>query len=143
MTNLLQKLDNVANADVKKALKDCAVKVQDAAKEKAPVRDGQLRKSIGYNFESDYTVAVGTNLYYAPYVEIGTGIFSGDYTNGMYNQYLGKGRQTPWVYYDEYLGHYVTTIGQMAQPFLLPALQEKETWINERLGKEIKQEVEK
>lgn len=103
MTNLLTKLDNIANADVKKALEECAVKVRDDAKEKVPNRTGELEKSLTYEFVDDYTVAVGTNKYYAPYVEIGTGIFAGEGTGSMYSQYVGTGRQTPWVYYDEYL----------------------------------------
>jgi len=143
VVELNAKLDNIANADLEKALKECAVKVQDAAKSKVPNRTGDLEKSITFNFEDKYTVAVGTNKYYAPYVEIGTGIYAGEGTNGMYNQYQGTGRQTPWVYYDAYLDQWFTTVGQKAQPYLLPALLENENWIKERLGAEIKQEVEK
>lgn len=143
VVELNAKLENIANADLEKALKECAIKVQDDAKEKVPNRTGELEKSITYNFVDNYSVEVGTNKEYAPYVEIGTGIYAGEYTNGMYNQYLGTGRQTPWRYYDPYLDQWFTTIGQKAQPFLLPALLENENWIKERLGAEIKQEVEK
>lgn len=47
------------------------------------------------------------------------------------------------VSYDKNGQAWIWTKGQHAHPFLLPALLENENWIKERLGKEIKQEVEK
>lgn len=99
VVELNAKLDNIANADLKKALEDCAARVQGAAKQKvAPIsRAGaELEKSITYIFENETTVAVGSYVPYAPYVEIGTGIYAGEGTNGMYSQYVGTGRQTAW-----------------------------------------------
>ena len=93
------KLEKIADVDVKKALELCAIKVRDDAKVKVPNRHGELEKSITYNFLDNYTVEIGTNKQYAPYVEIGTGIYAGEYTQGMYNQYLGTGRQeVPWAW---------------------------------------------
>jgi HK97 gp10 family phage protein len=54
-------------------------------------------------------VHIGTNVNYAPYVEMGTG----DYYPG--------GRQTPWAYQDMF-GNWHRTKGQEAQPFLKPAV---------------------
>lgn len=127
LVELNAKLEDIANTDLKKVLEKCAVKVRDDAKEKVPNRTGELEKSLTFVFEDDYTVAVGTNKEYAPYVEIGTGIHAGEAGNGIYSQYLGTGRQTSWVYYDPVTDQFYTTRGQMGQPFLLPALLENET----------------
>lgn len=143
LVELETKLEGIANTDFKKALEKCAVRVRDTAKEKVPVDTGELQKSLTYEFESDYTVAVGTNKFYAPYVEIGTGIFAGEYTNGMYNQYVGTGRQDGWVYFDEATGQFYYTRGQIAKPFLLPSLLENEAWIKQELGRAVKKEVDK
>lgn len=92
------KLNNIANVDLKQVLEKCAIKVRDDAKQKVPNRHGELEKSLDYVFEDEYTVAVGTNKAYAPYVEIGTGIWAGINTSGLYSQYAGTGRQTPWAW---------------------------------------------
>ena len=57
---------------------------------------------------------VGPSTTYAPYLEYGTGI----YAEG------GKGRKTPWVYFSNKLGHFVTTSGMRAQPFIRPTVAE-------------------
>ena len=72
------------------------------------VDTGQLRNSITHKVQDD-TVYIGTNLEYAPYVELGTGI------------YYPGGRQTPWVFKDRN-GDWHMTNGQRARPFLKPAL---------------------
>ena len=144
MSNLIGKLENIATADVQLALAECAVKVRDDAKELCPANTGELEKSIDWMFVDDYTVAVGTNKYYAPYVEIGTGIYAGTGdAQALYPQYIGTGRQTPWTYYDEVTGRFYTTLGHPGRPFVLPALLQNENFIKERLGAEIKIEVEK
>lgn len=63
--------------------------------------------------EDEPSVYIGTNVEYAPYVELGTGI----YAEG------GGGRPTPWVYQDAN-GNWHYTHGQKAQPFLKPAVAE-------------------
>lgn len=72
---------------------------------------GELAQSIHHEVEG-LTGVIGTNKEYAPYVEIGTGIFSS----------LGDGRDTPWVYWSEKLQRFVHTVGQHPQPYLRPAL---------------------
>lgn len=143
VVELNEKLENIAKADIKKVLTECAVRVRDAAKEKVPVDTGELQKSLDYTFVDDYTVAIGSNLNYAPYVEIGTGIYAGEGTGGLYDNYIGTGRQTPWVYYDPATDSFYTTRGQLGHPYLLPSLLENEVWIKERMAKEINKEVEK
>ena len=56
----------------------------------AGYRGGTLRKSITHKVVDD-TVYVGSNVEYAPYVELGTGIYATD----------GNGRKSPWVWVDK------------------------------------------
>jgi phage gpG-like protein len=53
------------------------------------VDTGRLRNSIAHTVVQE-EVCIGTNLEYAPYHELGTGIYASQ----------PGGRQTPWVYYD-------------------------------------------
>lgn len=97
---------------IEEGLRKACIVVQDAAKVKCPVDDGQLRQSITYKIEECKGI-VGTDVEYAPYVEYGTGIYATQ----------GGGRTTPWVYQDA-KGEYHTTRGMKAQPFLMPAAEE-------------------
>lgn len=95
-----------------KALEKACLVVENSAKQNCPVADGQLRQSINHTVEGTKG-EVGTNVEYAPYVEVGTGIYSTE----------GNGRQTPWSYQDA-KGEWHTTRGMHAKPFLKPALEE-------------------
>lgn len=95
----------------------CAV-VQSAARNKCPSDTGSLRRSIDFEVEQDGSKGViFSNLEYAPYVEIGTGIYSSK----------GNGRKTPWKYEGSH--GWVTTEGNEPQPFLEPAAQENKSEI--------------
>ena len=75
---------------------------------------GALARSIEANVQGN-DVIVGTNLEYAPYFEMGTGIYAEQ----------GSGaKKIPWVYYNEKLGQFVTTFGQRPKPFLRPAFKD-------------------
>lgn len=92
--------------------------VEAEAKKKCPVDDGQLRNSIQSKVTDKDSMVDGeifTNVAYAPYVEFGTGLFAEK----------GNGRKDPWKYQDA-KGEWHTTIGNNPQPFLRPALYEKE-----------------
>lgn len=92
-----------------------AVLGQNRSKQLTPVDEGHLRNSIGTLFEDDGLTGMwGTNLFYAPYVEFGTGVFAVN----------GAGRQTPWVYFSERLGRFVRTTGSRPQPFILPSFNQ-------------------
>lgn len=54
------------------------------------VDTGRLRNSITHAIKGD-DVYIGTNVDYAKWVELGTGIYASD----------GTGRKTPWVYKDD------------------------------------------
>ena len=103
---LEQNLPNI----LEKALEKACLIVENSAKQNCPVDDGQLRQSITHTVEGT-RAEVGTSVEYAPYVEVGTGIYSTE----------GSGRQTPWSYQDA-KGEWHTTKGMKAQPFLKPAL---------------------
>ena len=69
---------------------------------------------------------------YAPYVELGTGIFAQN----------GDGRQdVPWRYQDAE-GNWHTTSGQRPQPFLQPALRDNEDAVRRLLAEGVKQDME-
>ena len=70
------------------------------------VDTSNLRNSITHTLEGKDTVAIGTPVEYAPYVEFGTGIYADS-----------GGRKTPWVYKDEE-GNWHRTRGQKPIHFL-------------------------
>ncbi|MDA1478363.1 HK97-gp10 family putative phage morphogenesis protein [Bacillus changyiensis] len=80
----------------------------------APVDEGNLKNSIEINYyDGGLKAKITVGASYGIYVEFGTGIYS----------VSGKGRKTPWVYFDEKLGRYVFTRGMHAQPFFFPAVE--------------------
>lgn len=95
-----------------RALEKCGLTAEGYAKRLAPVETGNLRNSITHQVDDgESTVYIGTNVEYAPYVELGTG------------KYAEGGRPTPWVYRDDN-GNYHWTAGNPAQPFLAPAVKD-------------------
>ena len=115
-SEVIIQLDNIASnvlpEAIRKALEQSCLIVEGDAKVRCPVDSGQLRQSINHKVE-DKTGQVSTNVEYAPYVEIGTGIYSSE----------GGGRQTSWVYQDA-KGEWHRTSGSKPQPFMKPALEQ-------------------
>lgn len=94
-----------------RGLEKCGLVAEGYAKKLCPVDTGDLRDSITHVVnDEEPAVYIGTNSEYAPYVELGTGI----YAEG------GGGRPTPWVYQDA-KGNWHYTRGNKAQPYLKPA----------------------
>lgn len=115
---LLRKLDDLVDIQkIEKAVSKAALLVEAEAKKKAPRDNGDLARSITSKVETsgnEVTGTVFTPLFYAPYVEYGTGLFAED----------GDGRKdVPWHYKDD-KGDWHSTSGQKPQPFLRPALDE-------------------
>ena len=85
------KLEEISGADYTIPLMQSCALVEGAAKENivanGSVGEGALLNSIQYNIEGTVGI-VGSNLFYAPYVEFGTG----DYAVN------GDGRTPYWVY---------------------------------------------
>ena len=96
-------------AAILRALEQIGQAAEGYAKDLCPVDTGNLRNSITHVVdEADEAVYIGSNTSYAPFVELGTGIYN------------PEGRQTPWWYQDEN-GKWHWTRGAQAQPFLKPA----------------------
>lgn len=97
-------------AAVLRALTKCGLAAEGFAKKLCPTDTGNLKNSITHTVDmSEPAAIIGTNVEYAAYVELGTGI-----------HYPG-GRQTPWTYQDS-KGQWHLTHGQRAQPYLKPAV---------------------
>ena len=89
--------------------------VEAKAKENTPVDWGTLRSSISHKVDTSKGSAEGyifTGEEYAPYVELGTGIYADD----------GRGRQTPWVYYDDKTDKFYKNVGQQPKKMISNAM---------------------
>lgn len=62
----------IFNKNKLKALEAVGLQAERHAKEKCPVVTGRLRNSISHTAQ-DNAAYIGTNVEYAPYVELGTG----------------------------------------------------------------------
>lgn len=99
-------------AAILRALERCGSQAEGYAKDLAPVDTGRLRNSISHKVDEEEKAAyIGSDLDYAVYVELATGI------------YADGGRPTPWVYQDD-AGNWHWTAGNPAQPFLAPAVKD-------------------
>lgn len=97
----------------KAALEGVGIQAEGYAKRATPVDTGRLRNSITHAVRGD-DVYIGTNLQpYSVYVELGTGIYASD----------GKGRKSPWGYYDRN-GKYHVTRGMKPRHMLKKAASE-------------------
>lgn len=125
---LVVKLKDLEKLDVNKALTNSCILVRDDASLNCPVDTGQLKRSLTYDIQENVGV-VGTNVFYAPYVEYGTGLFARD----------GDGRKdVPWRYQTAD-GSWHSTSGQKPQPYLEPALEKNRQAIVDEFRKTIKE----
>ena len=105
-----------------RALEKIGGQIEKYAKALCPVDTGALRNSITHQTEED-SVAIGSNMVYAPYIELGTGRHYTPPPGWMEsNAPKGSGRPEPWRYQDEegnwHLGYYIK-----ARPYLRPAVE--------------------
>lgn len=127
---LRSKLSKMENYDFSNVLTDACLLVENDAKRNAPVATGQLRLSITHEV-SGTEGTVGTSLFYAPYVEYGTGLFSSQ----------GNGRKdVPW-YYKDAAGNWHSTCGRQPKPFLIPAFDANKENIKQMFEKAIKEMI--
>lgn len=119
-------LKNVGTAPIERTIKKITVEVQGQAKGLAPVDTGTLRNSIRMNYDSNKKEGkVYTNNEYATYVEFGTGIRgNGSYPDSNKNLTYNQN----WK-------------GQVAQPYMYPALQHGKSLVTETLKQEIAKEI--
>ena len=135
---LMQRFNNVADMELKTAMNEAVKLVHGQAKTLAPVDNGNLAGSIHLQVKDtgkEIQGRVYTNLEYAAYVEFGTGIKgNGTYPyqiKGLNLVYKDKG----WAYFDEDKNEWIYTKGQVAQPYMYPALKRSEKTIK-RIFKE-------
>ena len=105
---ILRELENKKAA----ALEAVGISAEGHAKLLTPVDTGRLRDSMTHSVKGD-DVYIGTNVEYAMWLELGTGIYASD----------GKGRQSPWGYYDRN-GKYHRTRGTKPRHMLKKAASE-------------------
>lgn len=73
-TSNLDGIKKMTDRQCKIAAEIIGGKAESYAKMLCPVDTGNLRNSITHTTEDDgHTVVIGTSVYYAPYVELGTG----------------------------------------------------------------------
>lgn len=72
------------------ALEAIGITAEGHAKALTPVDTGRLRNSISHTVVGN-DCYIGTNVPYAMWHELGTGIYASD----------GTGRKSPWAYYDK------------------------------------------
>ena len=119
--------ENMSEA-LRRGLEKIGLVAEGYAKKLCPVDTGNLRNSITHVVDGQEPAAIiGTNSEYAPYVELGTGI----YAKG------GGGRPTPWVYQDA-KGNWHMTHGNKPQPFLKPAAHDHRDQYRQILEDELK-----
>lgn len=114
---VFESLENLINTEnLEQSLGQACALVERAAKQKAPKGNGELRRSITSKIERDGDELVGvvyTPLEYAPYVELGTGLFAEN----------GGRMNVPWCYKDDE-GNWHSTSGMKPQPYMRPAFEE-------------------
>lgn len=126
--NIIKQLTDIANNEnIAQSINDSCLLVERSAKQKAPKGNGELRRSITSRVESsnesEIQGIIYTPLFYAPYVEYGTGLFAEN----------GNGRkEVPWSYKDA-KGEWHSTSGQPPSPYLRPALEENREQIVEQI----------
>ena len=126
--SLIHKLNNISQTEqVKETMNTAVLLVHGQAKALASVDKGNLKGSLHPKVITQGKTIIGkvyTNLSYAPFVEFGTGIKG----NGTYpNKDISLTyRDTPWVYTPDGGDTFYYTEGQVARPYMYPALKRNE-----------------
>jgi HK97 gp10 family phage protein len=110
---VVDKYEKHITREIKRIVRETTEIIVTNAKALAPVDDGSLKDSIDADYmRGGLTAYVRVGAHYGIYVEFGTGIYA----------VKGNGRKTPWRYFSNKLGRWVTTHGMRAQPYFFPAL---------------------
>lgn len=124
--------------EVMKQLLDCSEEAMEAAcliveaqaKALAAVSSGELRDKIDHTVKKEngkIIGKVGSPMFYAPYVEYGTGEFAEN----------GAGRKGGWNYQDS-SGEWFFTWGNEPQPFLRPAFRKTHKQVEQIIGQKFR-----
>lgn len=103
-TSHRREVESLVKAAVKRSLEICGGKAETYAKKRCPVKTGNLKNSITHQQTDEVTETIGTNVSYAPYVELGH-----HQTPGRYVPAIGKRLVADYV---------------AGKPYLRPALEE-------------------
>ena len=149
---LQEKLEHLTLADMAPAIKQATAAVETQAKLLVPVDSGELRRSIHPKVEQSPEEIVGTvytTKEYAAYVEFGTGRKGqGTYPHQVEGLTL-EYRQTNWAYPDEKAREagdedaVIWTSGQVAQPYMYPALEITKPYIKRLIAAQLNKELRK
>lgn len=139
---LIQRFNNIANMELRDTMNKATELVHGQAKMLVPPNGtGYLAGSIKMQVKDtgkELQGRVYTNAEYAIYVEMGTGVKgNGTYPyeiKGFTPKYKDKG----WVYFDEDKGEWIYTKGQVAQPYMYPALKNNEKTIKQMFKNGVK-----
>ena len=113
---------------IQEGLEKACLRVEREARKRAPKMSGELRRQMAHRVEG-LTGTVFNPLWYAPYVEWGT---------GKYSEHPKGGRKdVPWGYIDEKTGELVFTYGQHAKPFLRTTIKDLEEQIIADIRREV------
>ena len=82
VTSHRAKVTDAVTEDIVRAFEICGGKAETYAKQLCPVDTGRLRNSITHKQEETDTEVIGTNVEYAPYVELGHHTSSGKLVSG-------------------------------------------------------------
>ena len=131
-----QKASVKAETALEKQLIESAILVENDAKAYASgnVDTGLLVNSITHRFKREdgqIVAEVGTNVFYAPYIEYGTGIYALN----------GQGRRGGWSYQDA-KGNWHFTMGGRPYPFMTPALEQIRSRIDNDIAMAVKGALE-
>ena len=111
---VLEAMDRAIDAALEAIGIQCESHAKANITESGRVDTGRMRNSVTHQVvSSENAVYIGTNLEYAIYNEVGTGIFAEG----------GGGRKDPWRYQDEE-GNWHTTVGMKPVHFLKRAASE-------------------
>ena len=155
-------LEQIADQQMERIVKNQLKHVQAAAKLLCPVSQGELRNSIRSSVQRVDDRVVGTvytNKAYAPYVEFGTGpkgeadhagispAVSPAYSQSPWwiheSQIDKETARYHWFYLDTPNGRFYQCTGQPAQPFMYPALKDNEERIVRNMQNHIARELRK
>ena len=129
LEKVVVKIDKLKNVDFSIPLGRAGALIERDAKRKVTEwgmeGNGELRRSISYQV-ADKSVEIGTNLYYAPYVEYGTGLF-GPAGQRIYPRHS---KALHWI--DRDGEHFAKSVkGMKPRPFMHPALAQNRTRVVE------------
>lgn len=106
-----------------RALEIIGGKAESYAKGLAPVDTGALRNSITHKAEGG-TMIVGSNVEYAPYIELGTGKEYSPPPEWIENNAKRGRGLDKWYYKDKLTGEWRVGLPQKPRPFLRPAIED-------------------